>query len=352
VRSEGQEYLFYLRPEIEWQDGTPFKPKQVDYQISGAEITALENGVKIKTDSVFSPLPTFLNQPLFKEKNIGLGPYRIKKIKVSSGSLSSLLLAQTSNPQQRIRFKFYPNESSLITAFKLGEIDEAWGISNINVFQEWESVDIKTTQSGEERYVAFFVNSRESNPPFTEKRVRQALAYAVEKPPEEDRAISPIQPSSWAYNDGVKAYNFNPARARELLQESWDLDNKLTIQLYTLPELLNWAEKAKENWQTILNADCNIQVTSFVPSEEEFDVYLGYGVIPPDPDQYFFWHSTQQGNITGINSPRIDQLLEKGRKTLDSLERQEIYYEFQQALSEESPAIFLFYPSNYIISRN
>ncbi|MDD3998930.1 MAG: hypothetical protein PHR98_02415, partial [Candidatus Shapirobacteria bacterium] len=65
-----------------------------------------------------------------------------------------------------------------------------------------------------------------------------------------------------------------------------------------------------------------------------------------------FWHSTQtKTNITKINHPPIDKLLEEGRQTFDQQERKKIYQEFQKILLEESPAIFLKYPILYTVSR-
>lgn len=350
VKEAGREYLFFLKPDISWQDGTPLKPEQINYQVSGARFFPIENGIKISLESPFAPFPTLLNKPIFKDENIGLGPYRIKRAKIRGGNFSSLLLESVQNRKERILFRFYPNEKALITAFKLGEVDEIWELSDVESLASWKNITIKTESSTNKRYVALFFNTRKD--PFSSKRVRQALAYAIQKPPKKDRALGPIAPSSWAYNDKVKTYYFNPEHAKKLLEkEEWQPDESLIIKISTLPELIDWAEKIKDDWQKHLNLRVEVYVTNFIPDPNDFDVFLGYGIIPPDPDQYFFWHSTQQGNITGLNSPRIDQLLEKGRKTIDFKERKEIYAEFQRAISEEVPAVFLFYPSNYRVIR-
>ena len=73
--------------------------------------------------------------------------------------------------------------------------------------------------------------------------------------------------------------------------------------------------------------------------------------IPADPDQYTLWHSTQSTNITGYNSPKIDKLLEDGRKISDKEERKAIYLDFQRFLVEDTPAAFLFHPTVYTIIR-
>lgn len=351
IKSEGREYFFSLKPGVQWQDKTPLKPKQINYQISEAEISAAEEGVKISLESPFAPLISFLSQPIFKNNQIGLGPYEIKKIRLQGGNFSALLLIKVDNPKERILFKFYPNEQSLITGFKLGEIDEAWGISKIDSFSNWENITLKAENAIVQNYVALFFNTRK--PPFDSKRIRQGLAYTVKKPIKKDRALSPIAPSSWAYNEKVKSYDFDSDHAKKLLQEEdWPNETTEKIQLQTLPEFLDQAEKIREDWLNSLGLEIEIHVTSFVPDQENFDIFLGYGIIPLDPDQYFFWHSTQQGNLTGINNPKIDQLLEKGRKTVDFQERKGVYFEFQKALSEEIPALFLFYPQNYTLIRN
>ena len=72
---------------------------------------------------------------------------------------------------------------------------------------------------------------------------------------------------------------------------------------------------------------------------------------PPDPDQYFLWHSEQPTNFTRYKNTRIDSLLEKGRKTLDQQERTTIYQEFQQFLLEDPPAIFLRHLQSFELQR-
>ena len=58
-----------------------------------------------------------------------------------------------------------------------------------------------------------------------------------------------------------------------------------------------------------------------------------------------------QHYITKLNNPRIDKLLEEGRQTNDQIERKKIYQDFQTYLLEEVPAIFLYYPTTYTVTR-
>ncbi|MDD3735449.1 MAG: ABC transporter substrate-binding protein, partial [Candidatus Pacebacteria bacterium] len=57
-------------------------------------------------------------------------------------------------------------------------------------------------------------------------------------------------------------------------------------------------------------------------------------------------------NITHLNNPRLDQLLEEGRITTDKEKRRQIYADFQRFLLEESPAIFIEYPTYHYVFRH
>ncbi|MFA5025220.1 MAG: hypothetical protein WC503_01815 [Candidatus Shapirobacteria bacterium] len=112
------------------------------------------------------------------------------------------------------------------------------------------------------------------------------------------------------------------------------------------------ADNIKKNWEEILGIQVNAHISTQIDTQN-YDIILAYGSIPTDPDQYLFWHSTQlKTNLTKINNPKIDKLLEDGRQTFDQQERKKIYQEFQKDLLEECPAIFLKYPTLYTITRN
>jgi len=84
----------------------------------------------------------------------------------------------------------------------------------------------------------------------------------------------------------------------------------------------------------------------------DYQIFLGDFSIPKDPDQYTLWHSEGPDNITHYKDLRIDKLLEDGRKTIDVNQRKSIYDDFQKFLLEDAPAVFLYYPNEYTITRN
>ena len=174
-----------------------------------------------------------------------------------------------------------------------------------------------------------------------------ALIYAIDKSRWSNRALGPIPPQSWAFNPDVKKYDYDLAKARDLLSKVESRPDSVTIS--TVPIYSSIAEQIKNDWEKIgLKTDISIGVD--IPAD--FQMLLVAQATPTDPDQYHLWHSTAAAsNLTHLNNPRIDKLLEDGRKTYDLTARQKIYQDFQRFLVEEAVAAFLFYPQTHIVAR-
>lgn len=75
---------------------------------------------------------------------------------------------------------------------------------------------------------------------------------------------------------------------------------------------------------------------------------LGWG-SPFDADAmtYSLFHSSQIGNngynFGSYNDPKVDELLFKGRITVDPEQKKALYQKFQQAISEDPPYNFIVY---------
>ena len=78
--------------------------------------------------------------------------------------------------------------------------------------------------------------------------------------------------------------------------------------------------------------------------------------VPPDPDPYPIWHSTQvseQGqNYTRFQNREADELMEMGRRISSAEQRVQIYHRFQEIWAHELPALPLYHPIyNYALDR-
>ena len=346
VRDNGKIYIFTIKDNFYWHDGTKVKAKDINYNFSDVNVTFLDDQrIRFELKEPFSPFPAVVSRPIFKKNLVGLGDYRVKSIQKSGQIIRKLSLIPTKDQAKpRLIFHFYPNEEAARIGYKLGEVDFLEDIASPGELKQWTNTKIESATKYD-RYTAIFFNTQKEK--FIDKPVRQALAYSVNKT-WEPRAFSSYNPHSWAYNSTVKPYDFDLENAKKLIKQDENQISIEKISLSTVPSLLDVAEQVKSDWEK-LGIETEIQLIH--SPDEEFEALLVSQQIPRDPDQYILWHSTQTTNLSQYKSPRLDKLLEKGRKTLNQEERKEIYQEFQRFLVEESPAIFLFHPTVYTISR-
>jgi len=346
IENDNKDYIFTFNENFYWHNGKKFNSSDVDYKISGAEIIPLsDNQLKISLSTEFSPLLSSLNQPLFKKNLVGLGQYQVKKITYQDGYIKTLSLKSIDKSKSSLEYHFYPNETDVINAFKIGNVDEIRINSLPQEFNNRKNTEITKEIKTDDKYVAIFLNTQKIN----NKQIRQALAYATPKAKDKnERCLGPISPLSWAYNPTIKEYSFNATRAKELFNKDDLPEINLTINNRNL---LSMAEEIKDSWTNILGIKTSISIVNQIDTQN-FDAILAYSSTTKDPDQYSFWHSTQTNtNLTKLDNSRIDKLLEDGRTIVDPIERKKTYQDFQRYLLEESPAIFISYPVTYTISR-
>jgi len=220
---------------------------------------------------------------------------------------------------------------------------------------EWGDAVKVETNIRKDHYAGAFFNF--NHPLLGDKKIRQALVYAVKKDFGQERAIGPLSPDSWAFNPEVKRYDYDPEKAKELFENDQEAtesgetieEEEMEIKISTTQTLLPVAEEIKQSWEEVLGIRVEIETVNILP--QDFQVLLILQQIPQDPDQYSLWHSTQEQNFTDYQSPKVDKLLEDARKTMDQAKRKEKYLDFQKFLAEDVPAIFLYYPEVYTISR-
>jgi len=346
ISNDNLSYVFTLKPDLKWHNNKALVASDIKLNIPGTQISSdADDKIKITLASQFSPALSLFSRPIFFNNTAyGLGPQLAKKITYQDGFVKSIHL-KNAKTQTNVIYKFYSNEKDLFSAFRLGQVNEVITNQLPTDIETWPKLKIgKNVDTNQ--YIALFLNTEN----IPSKQTRQALSYATRKNNDKNvRCITPISPNSWAYNPAVKEYNFNITRSKELFKE----ENLKSINLIvTHRKLLPLAENIKKDWNEALGIDVTITVSNN-PKQVSYDAVLTFGQIPTDPDQYNYWHSTQtQTNISKLNNSRIDKLLEEGRLTFDQIERKRIYSDFQKYLSEESPAIFLEFPTVYTITKS
>jgi peptide/nickel transport system substrate-binding protein len=351
---KGKTWIFHIRDDIFWQDGEPVTSDSIVYQFSDVEIERPNTKtIVFKLQETFVPFPAVVSKPTFKKGLLGTGKWAVDKITLSSTYVQELIIKDDKCKKSLLCrkrkkvYKFYPITDRVKLAYKLGEIDKITNLLDPSPFNNWATAEV-TSQVNRDQVVTLFFNTEDKI--FSDKSVRQALIYAIDKKLLGSRAISSISPSSWSYNPQVKKYQHDNQKATEMIDNlPEEVLEDQEIKLVSTPSLLSIAETIANNWKDV-GVKTIVQVSSIIPSE--FQVFLTIYDIPKDPDQYAIWHSTQTArNISKYSNPRIDKLLEDGRATLDYEERRKIYLDFQRFLLEDAPAGFLFHPTYYTISR-
>lgn len=208
------------------------------------------------------------------------------------------------------------------------------------------------------RMMAFALNAEE---PLRDKRVRQALSYAVNREAmimalqfgQAIPARGPFAPTRGVtYHPGIERYGYDPDLARELLAEAGYPDGfEMTINVINRTADRAWAE-AIQGFYADVGVDVTILAEEQVSLNEkwlgttDFPSYIGSwgaGLINPDGDLVRAFDSEGWWNHAGYANPEVDALIDQILQTFDQEERGRLYREAQELIVEDAPRLFLFH---------
>jgi oligopeptide transport system substrate-binding protein len=243
------------------------------------------------------------------------------------------------------------------TMIPSGKIDE---IRADPRYRQYQRVRIPTLSL---QYIGFNTQLE----PFSDKRVRQAFNYAVNKevivreitqnghmlyPRASLTATGALPPGMLGYDRKLQGYPYDPAKAKRLLAEAGYPDGAgfPVVQLWSAAKS-NIAKAELAAYQGYL-ADLGVKVdVHFAPDWTSYTAMLKQGKLPmfrlswyadiPDPDNVLspLLHSTGSFNQTFYRNPRVDQLLEQARKIFDEAQRIALYHEVERLVMDDAPWI-------------
>ncbi len=342
----GKTIIFHLRDNLYWHNGKQVRAHDVNYNIRSVSFEALDDRtLRANLEDTYAPFPTLVSKPILQEGLRGFGEYKVSTIKLRGDSVRYMRLSPVDEEGGKtLEYRFYQTEALALLAYKLGDIDIIDEISSPEPLRNWGNTTVKPVVK-KNRVVAVFFNLKDQL--MAEKSVRQALGYGLPAFAEAP-AYSPINTRSWAYFEDIKKYESNPQQAEKLLNTAQINPADVTLTITTFPQYVDIAQDIANSWQDI-GFIVNVRVENTL--SDSYQILVSAQELPPDPDQYPFWHSQAATNITGYVNLKIDKLLEDGRRELDQEKRTAIYHDFQRFLVEDAPAIFLFYPKGYSASR-
>lgn len=419
ISKDGLVYTFHLRKDVKWHDGEPFTAKDVIFtwktimnpkvpvvSRSGfdkiAQMTAPDpytvimrlkepfapfllnwSGPGIVPEHILAKVPAdqITKAGAFSHHPIGTGPFMFKEWK--SGSY--ILLTANKNyfgkgPYlSEVVFKVVPDSNTLLTQLRTHEIDVLPG-AQPNQYSELTKIQgIKILKKDSAIYAHITPNTIK-DPILADKRVRQALEYALPRQEIVAKILNgigrvasaaSITPTSWAFNPNLKPYPFDLNKAKALLAEAgWkpgpdgilQKDGrplKLTISTNAGNKTREMIEQIAQQYWRQIGVDLQIQnyePTTFfgdILDHMKFDLALFAWVSPPDPDEttlYASWQipdpatgNTNGQNYAGYKNPEIDKILKEAVATPDMAVRKKLYWREQEILHEDLPLLYLYY---------
>ncbi|MCS7035475.1 MAG: ABC transporter substrate-binding protein [Saprospiraceae bacterium] len=339
--------------------------------------------------------PRFAND---KTAISGSGPYRLENFDVDQG----IVLIKKSNwwgdrvasrnrylaaYPEKIIYRFIKEEAAAENLIRSGDVDIVPALSPTKFLELKQDTCLPLRYDmalvSANAYARVLCNT--TRPALADKRVRQALAHALDYDymlhtiweGMAERCISPVHPAKPFYARSLKPYAYDISKARQLLADAgWtDTDGdgiadkmlngqrvKLELSLLTAGASPTSSATAKSIQNTARAAgfalnvvEDDIRVIAQKTRQGDYDLALTSVVLFPglwDPYQSFHSKSIGSGNRSAFANAELDRLIEALRAEADEKKRNDLYLRIQQLLHDELPEIFLYAPQQrFAVSR-
>jgi peptide/nickel transport system substrate-binding protein len=259
----------------------------------------------------------------------------------------------------RVRYRPIPDDVVKLQSLQSGEIDamdyvQPRDVAAVKADKNLVVVDVPSLAD-----FAYQLNL--TRPPFNNKALRQAVAYALDLEQIVKGvwlnvgvpANGPIPPTSWAYDKSIAPIKRDLARAKAKLAEGGQADGfTFTMTTNNIPINVQEAEVMQAQLaEAGITAKVKLVDSATLISDgnnKSFEMISFQWSGRPDPDgnTYQFLRTTPgtSFNWSGVSNPQIDAILDKTREISNQAERRKLYSELTKLLQDELPMIFIIHP--------
>ena len=252
-----------------------------------------------------------------------------------------------------ITMLFMPDDAVRSTALRSGSVD-------FIDYVPWKDVDAIAHDSklrlyGDTASMGIWAVFNLRRPPLDNVMIRGAINWAANREAMIKAAFFghgvpmvnvPVPKSSWAYDEGLPRYGYDPDRAKGLIGRS-GLKMPIHLDILSRSDDLLWkrsSEVVAGNLQD-LGFDVTLTAPTSPPANAQFnrgDFQIGWrGGVPAyaDPDYlYVAFHSQGAvGSLTGYRNEHLDDLLLAARRTVDQTRRRGFYVQAYKILYDDAP---------------
>jgi peptide/nickel transport system substrate-binding protein len=309
----------------------------------------------------------------FWQHPIGTGPFEFVSQQIDQDViLKRNPLSWSVVPRiDRVRFSVVPDAITQSLELEKGSGDVAINslpMDSLPVLAARPNLQLEQTGGTEIQYLGF--NLRD--PLLKDVRVRQAIAFAIDRELiiktlllGHARPASSLLPEShWAWTGDVARYDFDPARARRLLDEAGLKLSADGIRFHLAMKTSN-DEGARLLAAVLQQQLAGVGIALEIRSYEfatfysdvtrgAFQIYSMRWVGIQQPDIFSFAFATASFSPRGVNrshysNARLDALLDDAATSQDKSRRRAEYVEAQQILAHDLPAINLWYRDTVVV---
>lgn len=403
VQPDGLKYTFKLRQGVKFHDGSELKAADVKYTIdyyrdpanasviqtsytgvgsvdTPDDYTVVVNMETINADSlanwaagpiVHSAHHKEVGDATYSTSPIGTGPFKLKEWKASEYTeLEAFDDYFRGRPAvDTIRMEVVPEDAVRKAALETGDADSsAWPLLVEDSLALEQDPNFKVFRTPGESIKHFPFNNQK--PYFSDKRCRQALMYALDRQRIIDDlwngvaqvAHSNLTPSSPYHKADLKQYEFDPEKAKALLDEAgWTAGadgirekDGVKFSFICTVKAGDQARKAIAELAQQLFKDVGVEMQlAEAPVAEilegmrsgtmEMSIFnWTYGsVLSPDPTDTLSF--TGGNNFAHFQNAEADKLCAEGLQVVDPEKRKPYYHRIQEIFVEEVPVLYLQY---------
>lgn len=406
-RIDGLTYEVTLRPDVRFHDGTPLTTADVAY--------TFESTIDPRTESAYRPgwaeridrieilderrvrfrlkktIATFLTDleygivskahaeaggGRFKGGVVGAGAYRVVSMKTHE-----VVLERNEHyfgprpPMRRIVVRNIGDQSARLIALVGGSIDVAQNAVRADLLEDVARKPELAIVTGKSAILTYVLLQNE-DPLLKDVRVRQAIAHAIDRRKLIEvkfgghavLATGLLHPGHWAYTADVPTYDYDPDRARRLLDEAgfpagpggvrFELSYKTSSDGFRV-------SLARLIAQQLGDVGIKVDLRAFEFNTFFEDIKSGQyqmatmqtGLIAEADMLFAYFHSSRipteknrnTNNRWRYRSAEADRLAEAGRFEPDFDKRLPIYAELQRLVARDLPIIPLWHEDNIAV---
>ncbi len=385
----------FLRKGVKFHNGEPFDAQSVKYTIDSVlapnsksvwrgqiqaikEVTILDPyTVDVRTERPYRPLVRMIaNVPIVPARAaqdlgdrlattpIGTGPFLHREyVPGDHWTVRANPSYWGAKPRiQELTWRYVRDDGARLAALAAGDVDV---VNNVPPDQigRLKANDRLAVESVVSTFI-IYVGMRTDRAPLTDRRVRQALNYAVNKEAIVEKLLagvgrvadSPLAPTL-PYRQPFGAWPYDPDKARALLKEAgydpkarpvvfgtavgrYIKDREIGEVISGYLQAVGFEHRFEApDWPTYFG-----EVMS--GGRSKYDLFLlGYGPQSMEPDQLlsFGFQGAPNLNASAYKNPQVDALLAEGRETFDEARLRTIYGHLTRLVWDDAPWIWLHY---------